>query len=183
MLSPGPANLAAFAVASRWGWGRTVPFLLGIGVTYAFAAGLAAVLGSRVIDSHAGWRTAWQVLGGLYIAYLGWQLARRKPATPSDAPAPGFANGVVLQLLNPKYPAVVLAVLANRPGEPPLITASIITGVGVVGLIAYASLGTATRRLSADNATLRWIDRGFGWLLIATGVWLIVRAGAAVFGP
>lgn len=179
MLSPGPANLAAFAVASRWGLGRAVPLLLGIGVVYALAAALAAVIGPRLIDSSAGWRTVWQVLGGLFIAYLGWRLARRSRSVQPDTIAPGFGSGVVLQLLNPKYPAVVLAVLANRASEPPLVTAGLIAGVGLVGLVLYASIGAATRRLNAEGPAARWIDRGFGWLLIGTGVWLVLRAGSA----
>ncbi|MEO0529701.1 MAG: LysE family transporter [Planctomycetota bacterium] len=175
MFSPGPANLAAFAMALRSGFAPSVPFLVGIATIYAAMAGLAAAVGSQLIGPGTSLQTAWQVLGGLFIAYLGWRLTLTMRIGSVLVVAPGYGNGVVLQLLNPKYPTVVLAVLANRANEPPFATATIIAGVGLIGLVVYASLGTTTRHWGRSEVKGHRIDRAFGWLLVATGFWLAAR--------
>ncbi len=175
MLSPGPANLVSLALGARYGVARVLVFQLGIVVVYAIVA-LAVGLFATEVTTHSVFAArAIQLLGGCFVIYLGYRLARRGKRD-IDVDAPSFASGVVLQILNPKYPAVVLAVFANRSDLPMLPTATVLVGVGAAGLLIYSSVGSLVRRLSFSDEGFRILDIGFGVLLGIVGLWIAAQA-------
>ena len=181
MLSPGPANLVSFALAARFGFAGTLSFQLGILVVYAIVA-VALGLVANQIAGHAAYATAtFQLMGGLFIIYLGFRLACRKPPEAANVGAPSFSNGVLLQVLNPKYPAVVIAVFANRPDDSTLTTAGILSTVGAAGLLSYSFAGSLIHSLSSSQKWLRVLDIGFGSLLCVVGIWVAVKSFVSTY--
>lgn len=176
MLSPGPANLVSFALASRFGFTGILRFQLGILVIYAAMAVVLGLATTQISKNIPHATTALQIIGGLFIAYLGLRLAFRKQAELPDNYTPRFSNGLILQILNPKYPPVVLAVFANRPNESSWITAGIIVAIGAVGLLLYALAGSLVRSLFSTEKYFRTLDMVFGLLLVGIGIWFCVKA-------
>lgn len=175
MLSPGPANLVTFALAARFGFVRVIAFKLGIIVVYFCMAVVLGLL-TKEIAGHAKYGlVALQLLGGLFIVYLGFRLATRKQRGTTDVSAPQFSKGMLFQVFNPKYPAVVLTVFANQADGSTLVTAGIITIVGTTGLLLHSGAGSVVRHLSPSEKWSRRLDVGFGLLLCLVGLWIAVK--------
>ncbi len=176
MLSPGPANLVSFALAARVGFARVLMFQLGILVVYAFVAVALGLLANQVSGSVQYATATLQLLGGLFIGYLGLRLACRKRPDLAGVEGPSFLKGAILQILNPKYPAVVLAVFASRTDQPMLMTAGIVVAVGAAGLLIYSLAGSLVRSLLSAEKHLRILDVAFGLLLGVVGIWIAAQA-------
>lgn len=175
MLSPGPANLVSFALGARFGLSRLLFFLLGIVSVYLF---VAICFGSAIVQFTS--RATFFVLplkclGGLFIIYLGAKLMKRRPHDSTPVNAPNFYNGATLQLVNPKYPAVVMTVFAHAPAQPVLFTASLITLVGASGLLIYAAAGSVIHQSVNSTKWFRPLDIGFGLALSLVGLTLLVE--------
>ena len=140
MLSPGPANLVSFALTARFGFSQILSFLLGISLVYILVAIILGIITNQVTEQSSIIAVILKLLGGLFIFYLGIQLVKRKSHKISTK-APTFSNGVLLQLLNPKYPPVVLSVFSHSQNQHALFTAAVISIVGALGLVLYAAAG------------------------------------------
>jgi len=175
MLSPGPANLVTFALTARFGFSQIVFFLLGISFVYILVALVLGVITNQVTGQSSIIAVILMLLGGLYVIYLGIQLVRRKSHKITTR-APSFSNGVLLQLLNPKYPPVVLSVFSHSQNQHALLTAGIISIVGTMGLVLYAAAGTLIHRRVNSDQWFRRLDVVFGTMLFLVGLWLLVEA-------
>ncbi|MFT5525274.1 MAG: threonine/homoserine/homoserine lactone efflux protein [Pirellulaceae bacterium] len=175
MLSPGPANLVSFALAARLGLARIIAFQLGIVVMYAAVALLLGFIATQITGQSRYAAATMQLVGGGFIAYMGYRLTVRKTKNESEIPSPSFFGGMLVQLLNPKYPAVVLTVFAARPQQHLITTTIAIVCVGTVGLLMYGSLGTIFRRLISTDKYLHAADIAFGVLLGLVGLWIAVQ--------
>ncbi|MEH6449382.1 MAG: LysE family translocator [Oleispira sp.] len=107
-ISPGPVNLITLASGINHGFVRTLPFVAGASLGFSlllFMLGLGFTLGFDFLPSNL--MTALQILGALFIAYLGIQTIRsaQQSADAIDVKndnLPGFLKGALLQWLNPK---------------------------------------------------------------------------------
>lgn len=174
MLSPGPANLVSFALTARFGFSQILSFLLGISLVYILVAIVLGIGTSRLTEQYSDITYFIKFFGGLFILYLGVQLLRRKSRNDS-VKIPSMWNGIFLQLLNPKYPPVVLSVFANSQNQNALITAGILSIVGITGLVIYAAAGTFMRHQVNMERQLGIVDYVFGVLLCLVGLWLLVE--------
>lgn len=172
MLSPGPANLVSLVLASRHGARRVLSFQMGILIVYgvvAFSLALTAKqLGERFDDA----AVFLQVAGGGLIVYLGGRLMLTTPRSDEHAQVPTFKTGALLQVFNPKFPPVVLAVLSARTGTNPMLTAGVVVFVGACGLALYSGVGSQFRRFAVGERRMRLLDIVFGALLVAVGLWV-----------
>ena len=174
MLSPGPANLVSFVLGARNGSYRLLPFQCGIVVVYAIVAIGLGSLTTRINEANPTITLVLQILGGLFIVYLGFRLALRKNREIVHT-APTFTNGVLLQALNPKYPGVVLSVFVIRQGQATLATACVITLVGAIGLLAYSMAGSLFHRRTISGSGFRTLDLIAGSLLCIVGLWFVIQ--------
>ncbi len=174
MISPGPANLVSFVLGARNGFSRTLPFQFGIIVLYGIIAlGLGYVTtGINLLAPRM--MSGLQILGGLFIIFLGVQLAIRNQRNTPDV-TPTFTSGALLQALNPKYPGVVLTVFASRPEQPTLVTTLIIMGVGAMGLFSYSLAGAVVHSRGLTGSGFRKLDLVGGVLLCLVGVWFAIQ--------
>lgn len=173
MLSPGPANVVSFALGMRHELHRLCLFQAGIVVVYAIVSFSLGALTVQVAGAAPGVTSLLRLLGGLFIVYLGIQLIRRTKRDGHEK-TPTFANGMMLQLLNPKFPGVVVAVFATRHGQPTWVTAGIIVAVGTLGLVSYATIGSLLSRRVVSESGFRILDVVAGGLLCGVGLWFAV---------
>jgi len=174
MLSPGPANLVSFVLGARTHFYQLLPFQFGIIIVYGI---IAFVLGSLTLQiytiSPTGTKIV-QILGGLFIVYLGLQLLFRKNRETKQK-APTFMNGVLLQVLNPKYPGVILAVFTYRPDQPTWITSLVLTSIGALGLLIYSKVGSLLHTRTISGLGFRSLDQVTGSLLCLVGMWFAIQ--------
>ena len=114
--SPGPAPLALAAIGATSGISKGLPFLAGILVGLLIACVASAVGLSFLVEIHPVTKFVVQLLGASYFVYVAYKIATIVP--PSDQSsasqtAPGFVDGLTLNLLNPKAYAAFLAIFSQ----------------------------------------------------------------------
>jgi threonine/homoserine/homoserine lactone efflux protein len=167
---PGPAIL--YIVGRSIGQGRNAGLVsaLGIGVgtlvhTLAAAVGLSALLVSSA--------TAFSVvkyLGAAYLVYLGVQRLRSKEslAAATDAAAPSvtlarvFAQGIVVNVLNPKTALFFFAFLPQFIDPARGHVATQILSLGIL----FAAMGTTSDSLWAlfSGSVAGWLRNNQRWM-------------------
>ena len=173
--SPGPAPLALAATGAAYGFRAGIPFLLGILSGLAVAIVLGSLGIAALFEAVPSSRLAMQVVGGLYIVYVAIKIATG-PVVPAQSDqrvaAPGFRDGFILNVLNPKAYAAFLALFAQflLPLSTNLIsmlaTALIAYGVAVIIDFVWLALGQALRPLFETPKTARVIRVVFGVLMV-----------------
>ena len=114
--SPGPATLSLAAVAATSGITRGMPYYAGIISGLLFAI-LGAIVGlATVLTRWPQVSLVLQVLGASYILYVAWKIATApvaKDVDGNDVRPPGFRDGFILNILNVKAYAAILAILSQ----------------------------------------------------------------------
>lgn len=179
--SPGPAPLALAAVGASFGVRRGIPFLLGI-LLGLFGAMLGASFGiAALLTLHPKAQSVMQVLGAAYIVYLALKIATAPVIVDESGhqQAPSFADGFILNLVNPKAYAAFLAIFSQflLPFEHSLV-AFMITGA-ICMLVATAvdgawlAVGGTIRPLFTKPTSARLLRVSFGILMIAAVIWAL----------
>ena len=192
-LTPGPD--VAFILAHTARGGRRAGFAAMFGIwTGAMGHVLFAALGlSAVIMASA---TAFAVIkyaGAAYILWLGVQALRSKGEfslavngrRPDQPPAPLrriFAQGALIDLLNPKVAIFFLAFLPQfvEAGAGPMPMQLMLHGVLIIVVAGFVEpplvlMGHAvTSGLRRNPGFCRWMDRGLGAFFVFIGLRLAV---------
>lgn len=194
--SPGPAMALILQRAGLHGFRRAVPTVLGIELglfIWALAVGLG--LAALVAASEVAFLVL-KVVGAAFLVFLGikalrsgWALRERPGATMPLPPVPpsrghvgAFAEGLVVQLANPK-PAVFLFAFYPQflPADGPVLGPSIVLGVIQVSIETglYLLLAFAVGRASVwfrRTAVRRRLQYASGAVLISLGARLAFAA-------
>jgi threonine efflux protein len=189
--SPGPA----FFVVSRTAVGQSRPAGLatGLGVSLATLVwAFGTIHGLALLLARAAWLLhLLQGAGGAYLLYLAWQSFRhateplrmagpdRRPATLGEA----FRRGFVVNMTNPKIAVFFGSVFATvyGPGMPEWVNLAVLLVIAVDEVVWYSLVALVFSSRPAQVAygrAKRWIDRGFGALLGAFGIKLLLSLRA-----
>ena len=174
-VSPGPANLAIMKAAMRFG--RKSGILLAAGVLCgSLFWGLLAASGlSFLIKSHHGIVSGIMILGGLYLAYLGyraffsfWMTSNSTGVSTKNSLNSQlglFVKGLAIHLINPKsvlaWAAIVTIVI--KPGSSALLPFQVVIGcwlLGVIVFFGYALIFSSRTMIDWYKKGGRWIDLG-----------------------
>src|SRR5690606_13149557 len=181
-ITPGPNNFMLLSSGVNFGFVRSIPHMLGIGIGFvvlllAVGFGLGAVLTTFPVL-----HTALKIVGGAYLLYLAWKIAMsRSVESGGDGTAQPmtFLQAAAFQWVNPK--AWVMAVTAmavfSNPANPFLSVVLISAVFGIINLpcvSSWAGFGMALRGFLSDPARLKWFNIAMGVLLAAT-LWPMVR--------
>ncbi|MET3660762.1 LysE family translocator [Aquamicrobium ahrensii] len=181
-ITPGPNNFMLLSSGVNFGFVRSIPHMLGIGIGFvvlllAVGFGLGAVL-----TAFPALHTALKIVGGAYLLYLAWKIAMsRSVESGGDGSAQPmtFLQAAAFQWVNPK--AWVMAVTAmavfSNPANPFLSVVLISVVFGVINLpcvSSWAGFGMAMRGFLSDPMRLKWFNIAMGVLLAAT-LWPMVR--------
>jgi threonine/homoserine/homoserine lactone efflux protein len=175
-ITPGPNNFMLLASGVNFGFWRTVPHMIGIGVGFfSLLLGVGFGLGALLVaypQLHVGLKIA----GGAYLLYLAWRIAMsRSLGEKGDASARPmtFLEAAAFQWVNPK--AWVMAVTAmavyTDPARPFLTVLLVATAFALVNfpsVSTWAGFGVALRGFLADPVRLKWFNVAMGILLAAT---------------
>ena len=181
-VTPGPNNFMLLASGVNFGFVRTVPHMLGIGIGFlilllAVGFGLGAVLTAFPM-LHTGLKIA----GGVYLLYLAWKIAMsRSIASKGKAQANPmrFVDAAAFQWVNPKAWVMAITAMAvyTNPDHPFLSVVLISMAFAIVNLPSvsvWAGFGTALRGFLSDPVRLKWFNIAMGVLLAAT-LWPMLR--------
>ena len=174
-ITPGPNNLMVMTSGLNFGFGRTVPHILGIAVGFSVMIALVGLGLAAVFVRVPTAMVVLKVVGAAYLVVLAVKIARSGP--PRTGAARGvpltFAQAAAFQWVNPK--AWIMAVTACATyGDPDRATASVLLVAAVFGTMGlpcvsiWASFGSGLRRTLADPAKLRIFNYTMAALLVAS---------------
>ena len=174
ILSPGPGVVLTLTNAVRHGWRGSIGGILGIACgAWLVAAACVAGLGLLLSVSATAF-TVVKFLGAAYLVFLGVRLWRAPPLAPMQAPratARRFAEGLSLQVTNPKAVFFFLSIFPQftdvaRPDAGGFVLLVLTYAVLIVVIHSgYALLASRAQR----------------WLGSPRGGRIVNRAGAAAF--
>jgi threonine/homoserine/homoserine lactone efflux protein len=174
VITPGPNNLMLMASGTNFGFARTIPHMLGVGL--GFPAMLVCV-GLGVMQLFDLWPPAYLVLKLLsvgYLLWLAWKIANAAP--PEDAKTEGrpltFVQATAFQWVNPKAWSMALSAVtlyaAGRDLGAVLVVAGIYVACGIISTTTWTMLGQQIRGVLRSPARLRLFNRVMAALLLAT---------------
>lgn len=174
VMTPGPNNLMLMASGTNFGFSRSIPHMLGIGLGFPL---MVACVGLGVMQVFDLWPLSYTLLkiGSVaYLLYLAWKIANAAP--PRDAEASGkpltFLQSAAFQWVNPKAWSMALSAITlyatGRDLASVLWVAGVYVVVSSISTTSWTLLGQQLRRLLKNQTRLRIFNWFMAALLIAT---------------
>ncbi len=174
VITPGPNNLMLLASGTNFGFTRSIPHMLGVGLGFPL---MVVCVGLGVMQIFDLWPVSYTILKILsvgYLLYLAWKIAHAAP--PKDAKAEArplnFIQSAAFQWVNPKAWSMALSAITlyatGRDLAAVLWVGGVYVLVGIVSTTSWTVLGQQIRHLLKNPSRLRvfnWIMAG---LVIAT---------------
>jgi threonine/homoserine/homoserine lactone efflux protein len=179
-ITPGPNNVMLTASGANFGFRRTVPHILGIGVGFvvqllAVCAGLSALFARwPTLQSALGW------VGAAYLLYLGGRMLGRSDTETRDSRRPvTFLAAALFQFLNPKaWVMTVTAATLFLPQDLGLLLrggymAGIMEGIGLPCMMVWALFGSSLRGFLATPRAALAFNVAMALALATTAVMMV----------
>lgn len=174
VITPGPNNLMLMASGANFGFRRTVPHMLGIGLGFPTMIMLVGVGVMQIFDLWPLSYTILKVLSVTYLLYLAWRIANAAP--PKDTTAEGrplsFVQAAAFQWVNPKTWSMALSAITLYATTRDILAVTWVAGayviVSVISTTSWTVLGQQMRRVLKNPTRLRVFNYAMAALLIAT---------------
>ncbi|MCT8158554.1 LysE family translocator [Pseudoruegeria sp. SHC-113] len=179
-FTPGPNNAMVAASAANFGFRRTLPHIVGIGLGFPLMIFIVGLFLGEIFARSVLLREALRWGGAALLLYIAFQIARsgglsrkgEKAARPMRA-----TEAAAFQWINPKGWAMAIAVTAQFVSGQGGMTAALIVAatfvlMGFCSASTWAVAGQAlTRWLTTENR-LRWFNYGMAAMIAASVVML-----------
>jgi threonine/homoserine/homoserine lactone efflux protein len=175
-LTPGPNVVMVTASAANFGFGRTIPQILGITVGFGVLIMAVGIGLARLVHAEPRLHTVLKYAGGAYLLYLAWCIARADARSGAAARARpiGLFEAALFQWINPKGWVIALGALAayTSVGGDVLWQTSVIAAVNaatcLASVVIWAGFGAAIGRLLGNpRARLAFNGSMAGLLVIS----------------
>lgn len=176
-ITPGPNNLMLLSSGTRFGFRRTIPHMLGIGVGFMVMIALVGLGLAQLFLMYPPLHLALKIASITYLLYLAWKIATSKPPSADGGTETGkpmtFLQAAAFQWVNPKaWTMTLTAFSAYMPPTDPVVGALIVAGVaGLVNIPSvsvWAAMGTQLRRLLTEPAKMRAFNYAMAALLVGS---------------
>ncbi|MEM1363014.1 MAG: LysE family transporter [Pseudomonadota bacterium] len=176
-LTPGPLSLLVFAHGAKLGFYRTVPFLTCGAAGYGILTALGCLFLGSILGSIPELILPARIISVLILLWFAWKIATDAPIemVGDNGKKAMFAEGVMLQAVNPKAWASSLAVATLAMHSASHLAAGLTLGTVVFGIIFCALLiwaagGEQMRHFLSDDFRRRGFNVGMASLLLVVGV-------------
>ena len=179
-FTPGPNNVMLLASGLNFGFGRTIPHIIGVAVGFAIMV-LLVGLGLAEAFERVPWLfRGLQAVGVGYLLWYAWSIASAGPigdGRSSGRPLSLF-EAALFQWVNPKgwmmaLTATATYVIAGRARDSAMLIAIVFGLVGFSSATTWALFGTTLSRVLREPATVRAFNIVMALLLVAS-LWPIV---------
>ena len=172
--TPGPNNLMLMAAGANFGFRRSLPHMLGVGIGFMvllFCVGLGII---QLFDAFPISHRILQVFSVIYLLYLALKIARAaSPTAPETVAEPlSFLQAAAFQWVNPK--GWVMALTAISLYAPERDVQTLLSVTLVFGLInfptvsAWTLMGMQLRRMLTSPRRLAVFNSVMALALVAT---------------
>jgi threonine/homoserine/homoserine lactone efflux protein len=173
-ITPGPNNLMLMASGANFGFRRSVPHLLGVGLGFVAMVFLVGIGLVGVFDRFPVSYDVLKVASVAYLLYLAWKIA--SAGAPSCAQSAGepftFIQAALFQWVNPKAWAMALtsvSVYAPEQSMQAVILVAVIFGmINLPSISSWTVLGQQMQGYLTSQKRLRWFNGLMAALLVST---------------
>ncbi|RLK02832.1 LysE family translocator [Ruegeria conchae] len=173
-ITPGPNNLMLMASGANFGFRRTIPHMLGIGLGFTFMVLLVGAGLVQVFDRFPVSYTVLKIASVIYLLYLAWKIAHAAPVKGQAASGTPmtFLQAASFQWVNPKAWAMALtATAAYAPGqtlEAIILVALVFGAINLPSVSAWTVLGQQMARVLTNPRRLLIFNWTMAVLLVAS---------------
>lgn len=173
-ITPGPNNLMLMASGANFGFKRTLPHMLGVGIGFTVMIVLVGMGLAQVFEAYPQSRLGLKIVSIFYLLYLAWRIATA--SAPSSAHNEGkpisFIQASLFQWVNPKAWSMALTSIgAYAPSKDIwgiLWVALIFGAINLPTVSIWTLFGQKMRRFLTSPARLRAYNYAMAALLVAT---------------
>lgn len=165
--TPGPNNMMLMASGANFGFQRSIPHMLGIGLGFGFMIFLVGLGLIQIFDLWPVSHTILKVVSVAYLLWLAWKIAHAAPPERGEAGGSplSFFQAAAFQWVNPKAWSMALTAIAIYAPERGIwsITwvALAFVAVNIPSVSLWTVLGRELRRFLTSPAKLR----AFNWTM------------------
>jgi len=173
-ITPGPNNLMLLASGVNFGFRRTVPHMLGIGIGFTLMVALVGLGLAGVFTAWPPARPALKIAATGYMLWLAWKIAHAAApeAARNNARPLTFLQAAAFQWVNPKAWTMALgAITLYAPGQEVAAVLWVAAVFGMVNLPCVSSwtvVGLALKRALHNPVRLRLFNISMAVLLVAS---------------
>lgn len=173
-ITPGPNNLMLMASGANFGFLRTIPHMLGVGLGFVLMVVLVGIGLAQIFDLYPITHTILKIGSVGYLLYLAWKIANAAPVNAKDSSGTPmtFLQAAAFQWVNPKaWTMAVTAVTVYAPDTnlaTLLLVAAIFGAVNLPAVSSWTLLGQQMARILTNPTRLRLFNWSMAALLIAS---------------
>jgi threonine/homoserine/homoserine lactone efflux protein len=173
-ITPGPNNLMLMASGANFGFRRTVPHMLGIGIGFTLMIFLVGMGLAQMFDAFPVLHTILKIASVAYLCWLAWKIAHSgAPKEQGAGPKPmTFLQAAAFQWVNPKaWTMALTAITIYAPDRSVWAIGAVALAFGAVNLPSVSTwtvLGQQMKRILTNPSRLRAFNWTMATLLIAT---------------
>ena len=173
-ITLGPNNLMLMASGANFGFVRSIPHMLGIGIGFVLMVILVGIGLAQIFDSYPIAHTILKVASVLYMLYLAYKIATAAPATKGDQTGTPmtFLQTASFQWVNPKAWTMAITAVTVYTADTSLASILIVGAVfGAINLpcvSCWTVLGQQMARILTNPTRLRAFNVSMALLLIAS---------------
>ena len=173
-ITPGPNNLMLMASGANFGFRRSVPHMLGIGLGFVFMVLMVGTGLVQVFDTYPVSYTVLKAVSVAYLLYLAWKIGTAVGVrdTEGSGRPMTFLQAAAFQWVNPKSWAMALtAVSAYTPDHTLAAIALVALVFGAINLPSvslWTVLGQQMARFLTDRRRLMIFNGTMAALLVAS---------------
>ncbi|WP_145323861.1 LysE family translocator [Paenibacillus xylanexedens] len=152
-FTPGPSNIVILSSVQHVGARQTMQYVWGATLAFGLLLTASAFLNQLLAGVLPGILKVMQIVGGLYMVYLAYQIY--KMGTTEDAPkqVTGFWNGFIMQFVNPKVVLFTFTVIPSyvlpfyQSSFSSFLFVLLITFIGFLAYSSWVVFGTVFKTL------------------------------------
>lgn len=173
-ITPGPNNLMLMASGANFGFRRTIPHMLGIGLGFTFMLMLVGAGLVHVFDAYPLSYTVLKIGSVLYLLYLAWKIATAAPVKQGQSIGTPmtFLQAAGFQWVNPKAWAMALTAVTVYTPDATLwaigLVATVFGAINLPSVSTWTILGQQMAKVLTNPARLRAFNWTMATLLIAS---------------
>lgn len=175
-VTPGPNNLMLLASGANYGFRRTIPHILGVGLGFLVMMVVVGLGVGQMLQASPAVYTALRVASLLYMGWLAWRIATSGPVGGTSNPHAKpmtFLQAMLFQWVNPKAIAMGLAATATYTDParyvPSLLVVALVFGsINLPCVSLWAGFGVALRNWLKDPVRLRVFNVTMAILLVVS---------------
>ncbi len=174
-ITPGPNNLMLMASGANYGFRRTVPHLLGVGLGFVFMVLMVGIGLVGVFNAIPASYTVLKIVSVLYLFYLAARIATAAAPTDSERSEGKpftFLQAAAFQWVNPKaWTMALTAVAIYAPSQSLLAVGLVALVFGIINLpcvSAWTVLGEKLRGVLSSPGRLRIFNVIMALLLVGS---------------